>query len=263
MNHAYIDASWQEGGETFGGLGGWGLVLVCPARLPELYGGQLTAADNNEAELRAAWHALALAPAGQPLTVHSDNQSVIACLGRGQGPPLLADDSRAVIALAGQRGIELQIDYESRNQRHMQRAHQLANVARKAPRQPASSASQVGSHSLNSLHSLASQTDVLLEQKKGCQLARISLRRPSDKRSERLIAQLRLDLSSSVPPSLQVLLAAVRLLRPNENALIRRSSKLARALWDKPERALLPDLRQLLEERRAWAKAHGLCIELE
>ncbi|WP_338122027.1 ribonuclease HI [Deinococcus wulumuqiensis] len=84
MNHAFVDASWQEQPDGRG-IGGWGLVLLTPGQLPARHQGQLDAPDNNAAELRAVLEAVRAAPAGEALTVHTDNQTVIACVARGRG----------------------------------------------------------------------------------------------------------------------------------------------------------------------------------
>lgn len=135
MNHAFVDASWQEQPDGRG-IGGWGLVLLTPGQLPARHQGQLDAPDNNAAELRAVLEAVRAAPAGEALTVHTDNQTVIACVARGRGPFLLSELTQEVQKEAGERGVTLRAVYAPRTRRHMLTAHDLANGARKGSALP-------------------------------------------------------------------------------------------------------------------------------
>lgn len=240
MNHAFIDASWQEqlNGE---GLGGWGLVLIQPGMLPMQFQGQLEAPDNNAAELRAVLEALRAAPAGERLTVHTDNQAVIACVSRGRGPHLLAELTRQVLDESMARKITMQVRYIQRTQRHMLGAHQLANDARKG----------IVSDTKTTL------TDVLLEHKVAHTEARISVRRSS----ERMTAFVHLDPLSDIPPSTQILLAAVHMARPGEQLMVRRASKIAQAMWQKPERALRGKAHMALQHSRQRADRMGVQVQ--
>lgn len=240
MNHAYIDASWQEQPDGRG-LGGWGAVLLTPGQLAARYQGQLEAPDNNAAELRAVLEAVWAAPAGQPLTVHTDNQAVIACVARGRGPALLAELLREVREAAEERGTELRAVYAPRRQRHMLEAHALANAARRGQE----AATPQGDYA-----------EVLIEQRPAQPEARISLRR----HGERLLAWVPLDALSELPPSTQALLAAVTLARPGEALRVRRASKVAQALWQRPERAL-PGAHGVLQAARAEAERQGVTVE--
>lgn len=240
MNHAFVDASWQEQ-PNGAGLGGWGLVLIQPGTLPMQFQGQLEASDNNAAELRAVLEALRAAPASERLTVHTDNQAVIACVSRGRGPHLLADLTREVLDESMARQILLQTQYTQRTQRHMLGAHQLANDARKG----------IVSDTETTL------TDVLLEHKTAQTEARISLRR----NSERMTAFVHLDLMSEIPPSTQILLAAIHMAHPGEQLLVRRASKIAQAMWEKPERALRSKVHSTLQSSRQRADRMGVQVQ--
>ncbi|WP_102125567.1 RNase H family protein [Deinococcus planocerae] len=243
MNQAYVDASWHElqGGQ---GVGGWGLVLLLPEALPARYQGQLDAPDNNAAELRAVLEAVRHAPAHESLAVYTDNEAVIASVGRGRGPHSLTDHAREVQDEAQVRGVRLRVSYAPRTRRHMLAAHDLANDARRGLTTPA----LAGPHA-----------DVLIEQRPSSPEARVSLRR----HGERVTAHVRLDPLSAVPPSAQALLAAVTLARPGEVLFVRRASKVAQALWQRPERALLPDALARLQEARQTADGLGVQVQFQ
>ena len=74
-------------------------------------------------------------------------------------------------------------------------------------------------------------------------------------------AYVALDPLSQTPPSAQALLAAIALAQPGERLLVRRAGKLAQALWQRPERALLPAAHTQLCGVRAWAEAQGVVVE--
>lgn len=240
MNHAYVDASWHELPDG-SGVGGWGLVLRTPGSLPQRFQGQLEAPDNNAAELRAVLEAVRLAPAGEPLNVFTDNQAVIAAVSRGRGGQRLGDLAREVMDEAEGRGVTLRVGYTPRTRRHMLSAHHLANDARRGN----------GTPGLNQ-----SQADVLIEQRPALPEARVSLRRSG----ERVTAHVVLDPLSDVPPSAQALLAAVALAQPGESLVVRRASKVAQALWQRPERALRPAAQAALLGARQAAEAAGVQV---
>lgn len=241
MNYAFVDASWQEQPDG-SGLGGWGLVLLLPGQLPARHQGQLEAPDNNAAELRAVLEAVRAAPAGA-LTVYTDNQAVIACVARGRGPALLVEQTREVHDEAQTRGVGLQAAYVPRTRRHMLTAHALANEARKGGG--------------GSLAAPLPYADVVIEQRPALPEARVSLRRSG----ERVSALVPLDPLSETPPSAQALLAALALAQPNERLVVRRASKVAQALWQRPERALLPSAYRRIAGARAQAEAQGVVVE--
>lgn len=245
MNHAYVDASWQElpSGSS---LAGWGLVLLLPSHLPARFQGQLDAYDNNAAELRSVLEAVRIAPAGQTLTVHTDNQAVIASVSRGRGPQLLTDLTHEIHDEAQARQITMHARYAPRTGRHMLTAHNLANDARRGAGGPVA----------------LSQTDVLIEQRSGHQEARVTLRRNTGQgQAERVAALVQIDPTSDVPPSVQVLLAALQLAQPGEVLSVRRASRVAQALWQKPERALRPAVNASLRSARALADGQGVTVE--
>ncbi|MBI0446430.1 RNase H family protein [Deinococcus sp. DB0503] len=243
MNQAYVDASWHERPDGQG-VGGWGLVLLLPGALPHRYQGQLDDPDNNAAELRAVLEAVRHAPTGEALTVYTDNEAVLAAVGRGRGPHKLAELAHEVQDEAAARGICLRVQYAPRTRRHMLAAHDLANHARRGLRAPETD----GSHA-----------DVLIEQRPAIPEARVSLRR----HGERVTALVSLDPRSDVPPSAQALLAAVTLARPGEVLLVRRASKVAQALWQQPERALRPEAHAQLAQARQTADALGVQVKFQ
>lgn len=247
MNHAFVDASWQEQATSRDlGVGGWGLVLLRPSLLPQRIQGQLDAPDNNAAELRAVLEAVRAAPAGEALTVHTDNQAVIACVARGRGPHLLTDLSREVQDEAQAKQIRLHARYAPRTGRHMLSAHHLANEARKG----------------HTTGSLPAQTEVLIEQRPATLEARVSLRRATPSgQAERILALVSLDPDSGVPPSVQALLAALQLAQSGETVVVRRASKVAQALWQRPERALRPAVQNQLLAARALAAEQGVQVQ--
>lgn len=243
MNHAYVDASWREDAAEQG-QGGWGLVLLDGGTLPRRSCGQLLAPDNNAAEMRAVLEAVRSAAAGQPLSVYSDNWAVLNAVSKAKGPPSLWPLRDEVLGLALERGIALRLSYVQRHRRHMRSAHDLANAAR------------LGQH-LGPL--TIAGAEVNLDWKEGQTLARVLLRRTG----ERISAEVPLDPLNSLPPSAQVLLAAVRLAQPGEHLRVRRTTKLARALWDNPLRSLLPDAQATLLAARAQADGSGVVVEFE
>lgn len=245
MNHAYVDASWQEQPDG-SGLGGWGLVLLLPGRLPERFQGQLDSHDNNVAEQRAVLEAVRVAPAGEVLTVYTDNQAVIASVARGRGPAGLTELTHDIYEEAAAKSIILHARYAPRTGRHLLTAHELANDARRGM-------PTAGLH--------LAQTDVLLEQHPAFSEARITLRRNKDGQTERVTALIRMDADSDVPPSVQVLLAALKLAQPGERLTIRRASRIAQALWQKPERALRSTLNAHLVRARENADGQGVTVQ--
>lgn len=248
MNYAFVDASWHElpveSGGLWRGLGGWGLVLLTPGALPARFQGQLQSPDNNAAELRAVLEAVQVAPAGEALAVYTDNQAVIASVGRGRGPAMLLEPAREVQDTAQARGVDLRVAYAPRTRRHMQSAHDLANDARRG----------LGTPGL-----FLAQSEVLIEHRAGWAEARVSLRR----QGERVTAFIPLDTLSEVPPSAQALLAAVQLAQPGEVLLIRRASKVAQALWTRPERALRLGAQTQLRLARDDAAERGVQVQFQ
>ncbi|MFC4638049.1 RNase H family protein [Deinococcus hohokamensis] len=244
MNQAYVDASWHELPDG-SGVGGWGLVLLTPGALPARFQGQLSVPDNNVAELRAVLEAVRLAPTGEPLSVYTDNQAVIAAVARQRGPEMLHELAREVQDESSGRAILLRVGYVPRTRRHMLTAHELANDARRG-----SGGSEAPGLDV---------AEVLIEQRAGQPSARVSLRR----RSERVTAHVPFDPLSSVPPSVQALLAAVSLAQPHEILAVRRASKIAQALWLKPERALRDQAQAAIAQARQHADEHGVQVQFQ
>ena len=217
------------------------LLRTFPGALPARYQGQLDSPDNNLAEVRAVLEAVRLAPPEEALTVHTDNEAVIAAVGRGRGPELLHGEAREVMEAAHERGVALRVGYAPRTRRHMLTAHELANEARRGL-----GGTPVGV-----------QADVLIEHRPGWAEARVSLRRAG----ERVTALVPLDLASEVPPSAQALMAAVGLAQPGESLVVRRASRVAQALWRRPERALRLGAQSQLRAARQVADATGVQVE--
>lgn len=247
VNHAYVDASWQEQPDG-SGLGGWALVLLRPGQLPLRYQGLLDSPDNNAAELRAVLEAVRAAPPGEALTVHTDNQAVIACVARGRGPHLLAEATRELLDEAQGREVNLRAFYAPRTGRHMLVAHQLANEARRGT---AGTGARLGSQ----------YAEVLIEQRPALPEARVSLRRTGESGTERVTALVSLDYASDLPPSAQALLAAIYLAQPGETLVVRRASRVAQALWQRPERALRPAVQAQLQAARGQAQEKQVQVD--
>ncbi|PNY81996.1 ribonuclease H [Deinococcus koreensis] len=261
MNHAFVDASWHELPDS-SGVGGWGLVLITPGNLPSRFQGQLEAPDNNLAEVRAVLEAVRLAPPDETLHVYTDNEAVIAAVGRGRGPAMLHEAAREVMDEAQQRGVALRVGYAPRTRRHMLTAHDLANEARRGIRGLGLNGlgtNGLGASSLGAsgLGALVERSDVLIEHRSGWTQARVSLRRSG----ERVTALIPLDLHSEVPPSAQALMAAVGLAQPGEALTVRRASRVAQALWQRPERALRSAAQSQLREARLVADSSGVQVE--
>ena len=142
---------------------------------------------------------------------------------------------------------ELTAKYAPRTGRHMLTAHDLANEARRG----------------ELFRDLSvTQTEVLIEHRPALSQARISLRRRTPAGGvEHVSTQVTTDPASDVPPSVQVLLAALQLARPGESLLVRRASRVAQALWHKPERALRPGVHAALARARDRAAGEGLEVQ--
>ena len=242
MNHAYVDASWQEISPEHG-RGGWGLVLLGNAALPLRVGGFMEASDNNAAEMRAVLEAVRRAPAGEALSLHSDNQAVLSALGKGGGPSSLWVMRQGVLELAQERSIALRAQYEARTRRHMRSAHDLANVARTTGL---------------TVHP-SPRTEIILDLRGLPSQARILLRR----QGERLSFSVGLDPLDQLPPSTQALLTAIHLAETGEILAVRGAPKLARALWDNPIRTLHEGAQARLLAAKAWAAAQGVEVIFE
>ena len=62
---------------------------------------------------------------------------------------------------------------------------------------------------------------------------------------------------------LLALLAAVNLARPQETLLVRRASKVAQALWQRPERALRPAAQTQVTQARNQADESGIQVQFQ
>ncbi|MFC4456469.1 RNase H family protein [Deinococcus sonorensis] len=228
MNHAYVDGSYDAG------VGGWGVVLIRPGQPQSRIQGRSEAEDNNATELRAMLEAVRQAPAGERLTAHTDNTSVIRSLRVGsQSAP--QDEMAAQVRLeAAERGLELRVARVNRDHRHMQTAHLLANDARRDRSSPPPPA--IGA-------------EAVIEQAHWQAEARVSLRRAG----ERVTLQFPVDPVAPLPPTVQVLIAVLSLAQPQETLLIRRASRLAQAIWERPVRALEGEARDAVQAARSEA----------
>ncbi len=242
MNQAYVDGSFDED-QQLGGRGGYGVVLLCPQQAAaHLHGLLEQVHDCNVTELRAVLAAVAHAPAGEALSVHTDNTNVLTALrGRAQHEGQ-AQEARRIHDLAAQRGIALQFTRAERVQRHMQRAHLLANAARLATPLPVS-----GPYAESHLRIEAWRQDI-----------EITLRRASERVSAPLSPS-----GSGLPRSVQALLLALSLTKPEETLITYQASKLAAALWQNPKRALPGPAQDELRAARDWADARGVTVLFE
>lgn len=240
VNHAFVDGSYADSGEN-AGIGGWGIVLLLAGQPPRRIQGRSQAADNNATELRAVLEALRSAPAGEPLTVHSDNTNTIRSVQRGS-LSLPQDELAATIRQEAQeRGVPLHVARASRERRHMQAAHELANDARQERATP---------------EPVQVDAEVIIDQLPWRAQARLSVRRPG----ERVTVELPLDPAAMLPPTAQALLGAVGLAQAGETLLVRRASRLAQAIWEKPLRALEGEARGRVEAAREAAAERAVTV---
>lgn len=245
VNHAFVDGSFDDGAESAqAGRGGFGVVLITPGQLPQHVYGRIDASDNNATELRAVTEALRHAPAQQPLTVHTDNLNVMAAIRRGSRSTSQHEEALRVLEVAAERGITLHLVRARRERRHMQAAHTLANDARlERPSLP-----PPGPHA-----------EVNLSHAPWRDSAVVTLRRAG----ERVSAEVPRLPGDALAHSVRALLTAVQLARPGETLIISHASKLAAALWDKPNRALPGDAQAALLAARAEAAENAVLVIFE
>ncbi|WP_456832361.1 ribonuclease H [Deinococcus sp. UYEF24] len=260
MNHAYVDGSYSSGEDDSVAGAGWGIVLLLPGQPARRIGGRIESGlpetltgveDNNAAELRAVLEALRHAPAGEALTVHSDNTSTLRSVRLGSLSVPQAELAAAIRQEAAARGTALHLARESRDRRHMRAAHDLANEARRsAPGAPLScdGAGQMGMAQVTA-EALIVQTPWRAE-------AVVTLRRPG----ERVRLELPLDPAAPLPPSAQALLGAAGLAQAGEVLLVRRATALAQAIWEKPLRALEGEARSAVQAARTRAEELGVTV---
>ena len=245
MNHAFVDGSFDDGAVSgLPGRGGYGVVLLLPGQLPQHLYGQLEASDNNASELRAVAEALRHAPAGQALTVHTDNLNVLSAIRHGSRSHSQHQEAVRVREVAGERQIELHLARAHRERRHMQSAHALANDARleRVPAPP------IGPHAeVNLTHAPWRDSAV------------VTLRRFG----ERISAEVPRELGDPLAHSVRALLTAVQLAQPGETLIISHASRLAAALWDKPGRALPGEARNAVLDARAQAESRAVNVVFE
>lgn len=241
MNHAYVDGSYAE--DEGAGRGGYGVVLLRPLQPAQHLHGLLEGvSDCNVTELRAVLAAVAHAPVGEGLMVHTDNTGVLGVLRRGGGHWGQTEEALRIRQLAAERGVTLHLARAERSRRHMQRAHQLANAARLERPLPVSGPYAESHLRFEGWHST-------LE---------VTVRRAG----ERVSAQL-LPSGSQLPRSVQALLLAVELTQPGETLLTYQASKLAAALWREPRRALPGAAQDELKAARQEADGRGVEVLFE
>jgi ribonuclease HI len=255
VNHAYVDGSYSgHDNEEHAGAAGWGIVLLLPGQPSRRLQGRIEpgnlppggAEDNNATELRAVLEALRHAPAGEPLTVHSDNTSTLRSIRLGSLSAPQNDLAAAIRQGAQERGTVLHLARESRERRHMRTAHELANEARKAaPGAP-----------LSTDQATRVNAEALIVQTPWRAEATVTLRRAG----ERVQLDLPLDPAAPLPPSAQALLGAVGLAQQGEVLLLRRASALAQAIWEKPLRALEGEAREAVQVARQAAEELGITV---
>lgn len=258
VNHAYVDGSYSDGGGEETGAAGWGIVLLLPGQPPRRIQGRIDrppgdvlpdvltgAEDNNAAELRAVLEALRHAPAGEPLTVHSDNTSTLRSIRLGSLSVPQAELASTIRQEAAERGTVLHLAREGRDRRHMRTAHELANEARRAA--PGTVLSD--GETVQVAEALIVQTPWRAE-------AVVTLRRVG----ERVRLDMPLNPAAPLPPSAQALLGAVELAQQGEVLLLRRASALAQAIWEKPLRALEGEARAAVQAARDRAEVLGITV---
>ncbi len=240
-----MDGSFDDGAQTGqAGRGGFGIVLMVPGQLPQHLYGRLEAGDNNATELRAVVEALRHAPAGQALTVHTDNLNVLSAIRHGSRSFSQHQEAVRVREEAEARRIELHLARAGRERRHMRAAHLLANDARLER----VSAAPLGSHAeVNLTHAPWRDSAV------------VTLRRAG----ERVSAEVRSETGDPLARSVRALLTAVQLAHPGETLVISHASKLAAALWEKPGRALPGAAQEALLSARAEAGARAVQVLFE
>lgn len=236
MNQAYADGS--QAGE----VGGWGVVLMVPGQPDQHLCGQVPVRDNGACELIAVLEAVRRAPAGQPLTVHTDATSVMQSVRRGSGHPDQNELGAQVRREAHARGIRLQLSLGPRDGRRMQEAHLLAAGARigqppMPPERP--------------------QVRVKVRPLRWGAEATMTFRRGGESRT----ARVPLPEREGVPPAVQALAAVVDLARDGEHLHVRVDSALAAALWEEPKRSLYPEALQVLIQARAEAERRHLTLD--
>ncbi|TSA83691.1 ribonuclease H-like domain-containing protein [Deinococcus detaillensis] len=245
MNHAYVDGSFDDGAETGqAGRSGFGIVLIMPGQLPQHLYGRMEAGDNNAAELRAVTEALRHAPTGEALTVHTDNLSVLSAIRRGSRSIRQHEEAVRVRGEAEARQIELHLARASRERRHMQTAHALANDARL---ERSSTAAPSPHAEVNLSHAPWRDSAV------------VTLRRSG----ERVSAEVPREPDDPLARSVRALLVAVQLASPGETLIVSHASKLAVALWQNPKRALLGAAQEHLMTAREHIKLHNIQLFFE
>lgn len=245
MNHAFVDGSFDDGAQTGeAGRSGFGIVLLMPGQVPQHLYGRMEAGDNNAAELRAVAEAIRHAPTGEALTVHTDNLSVLSAIRRGSRSTNQHEEAVRVRGEAEARQIELHLARASRERRHMQTAHALANDARLER----SSAAPPGPYA-----------EVNLAYAPWRDSAVVTLRRSG----ERVSAEVPREPHSALAHSVRALLVAAQLAVPGETLIVSHASKLAVALWHNPKRALPGAARDRLISAKEGAETQNIQLFFE
>ncbi|WP_420596169.1 ribonuclease H family protein [Deinococcus sp.] len=245
MNHAYVDGSFDDGAETgLTGRGGFGIVLLAPGQGVQHVYGRIEASDNNATELRAVTEALRHAPTQQPLTVHTDNLSVLSAIRHGSRSSSQHEEALRVLDMAEARGITLHLARARRDRRHMQAAHALANDAR---------LERV------SLPPPGPHAEVNLTHAPWRDSAVVTLRR----QGERVSAEVPRDPHDPLARSVRALLTAVQLARQGEILVVLHASKLAAAVWEKPGRALPGAAQSAVQSVKREAKSREVQVVFE
>lgn len=239
MNHAYADGSQQ------GDIGGWGVVLIVPGQADTHLCGLAQVEDNGACELIAVLEAVRRAPAGQPLTIHTDATVVVQAIRRGTLHPHQNELGQEIRELAHARGIPLRVMLGPREGRRMRQAHQLATDARLGVPQSLPAERQ---HVRVRVRDLAWGSEATLTYRRGGRTRRV---------------QVPLPAREGVPPAVIALAALVSLAEPGEHLTVRMDSALAPTLWREPAHAAHGAAQAVIGAARADAEARGVSVEFE
>ena len=223
-------------------MGGWGVVLLVPGHPDAFHQGQVRITDNGACELLAVLEAVRLAPAGQPLTVHTDATCAVQAVKRGTLHPEQSELGAQVRRVAHDRGIALKLSLGPRDARRMREAHQLASDARLGvPSQPLDRP-----HVRVRVRRLAWGARVTLTFRRGGSTRHVDVPLPAQE---------------GVPPAVLALAELVRRAHDGEHLSVRMDSTLAPTFWKEPQHATHAGARSVLDAARADATHRNISLE--